>query len=50
MLVSPERRTLHDAAARTAVVYDWGDRPADIPAPLAAWIETRQEQARSESD
>ena len=49
MLISPERRTLHDAAAKTAVVYDWGDRPADIPAPLTNWIERRQEEEPEDS-
>jgi uncharacterized RDD family membrane protein YckC len=39
MLFSPERRTLHDAAAGSAVVYDWGDRPADMPAPMTKWVD-----------
>ena len=38
VFISPERRTLHDAAARTVVVYDWGDRPAEMPAPLTQWV------------
>lgn len=33
-----DQRTLHDLAAKTAVVYDWGDRPAELPAPLSAWL------------
>lgn len=33
-----DQRTLHDVAAKTAVVYDWGDRPAELPAPLTAWL------------
>jgi uncharacterized RDD family membrane protein YckC len=32
------QRTLHDVAAKTAVVYDWGDRPAELPAPLSQWL------------
>lgn len=32
------QRALHDVAARTAVVYDWGDRPAELPAPLSRWL------------
>ena len=31
-------RALHDIAAKTAVVYDWGDRPAELPAPLTKWL------------
>jgi uncharacterized RDD family membrane protein YckC len=38
IFISPERRTLHDAAASSAVVYDWGDRPADMTAPLTKWV------------
>lgn len=38
IFISPERRTLHDAAAGTVVVYDWGDRPAEMPAPLTEWV------------
>ncbi len=32
------QRALHDVVARTAVVYDWGDRPAELPAPLSQWL------------
>jgi uncharacterized RDD family membrane protein YckC len=35
-------RALHDVAAHTLVVYDWGDRPAAAPAPLARWLERQQ--------
>ncbi len=38
MFISPTRRTLHDAAAGTIVVYDWGDRPAEMNAPLTQWV------------
>ena len=38
ILVSPRRLTLHDMIAKTCEVYDWGDRPAELPAPLTAWI------------
>jgi uncharacterized RDD family membrane protein YckC len=41
MLVQRERRALHDLAAHTAVVYDWGDRPAALPAPLTRWLDRR---------
>ncbi len=38
IVVSPTRRALHDVLAHTVVVYDWGNRPADMPAPLTAWL------------
>jgi len=38
VFISPERRSLHDAAAGTVVVYDWGDRAAEMPAPLTQWV------------
>jgi len=38
IITSPERRAMHDGAAGTVVVYDWGDRPAEMPAPLTAWV------------
>lgn len=36
-----ERRALHDYLAKSAVVYDWGDRPAELPAPLSRWLDRR---------
>lgn len=33
-----EHRALTDVLGRTAVVYDWGDRSAEMPAPLTRWI------------
>jgi uncharacterized RDD family membrane protein YckC len=41
IFTSPERRTMHDAAAGSVVVYDWGDRPAEMPAPLTNWMMRR---------
>jgi uncharacterized RDD family membrane protein YckC len=41
IFTSPEGRTMHDAAAGTVVVYDWGDRPAEMPAPLTNWMMRR---------
>jgi len=38
ILVDPERRALHDIIAGTVVVYDWGDRTAEMPAPLTSWL------------
>lgn len=36
--IDSRHRTLHDRAAKTSVVYDWGDRPAELPAPLSKWL------------
>ena len=47
IFTSPERRSLHDAAAGSVVVYDWGERAAEMPAPLTAWMNRR---AESEAD
>jgi uncharacterized RDD family membrane protein YckC len=33
--------TLHDRLAGTCVVYDWGDRPAEMPGPLSRWLARR---------
>lgn len=43
VLISPERRAMHDSAAGTVVVYDWGDRPAEMPAPLTNWVNRHME-------
>lgn len=36
-----DHRALHDLIAQTAVVYDWGDRAAQLPGPLAAYLHAR---------
>jgi uncharacterized RDD family membrane protein YckC len=36
-----ERRAWHDHLAGTAVVYDWGSRTAQMPTPLAEFLERR---------
>ncbi len=41
-LVDRRRRALHDIAARSAVVYDWGDRPAALPAPLTRFLDRKE--------
>jgi uncharacterized RDD family membrane protein YckC len=38
ILLQREHRALHDLAAGTAVVTDWGDRSAELSAPLAAFL------------
>jgi len=41
IIFDARQRALHDFAAKTAVVYDWGDRPAELPAPLSQWLADR---------
>jgi uncharacterized RDD family membrane protein YckC len=38
ILLGRDRRGLHDLIAGTAVVYDWGDRQAQMPAPLSDYL------------
>lgn len=38
VVIDPERRTLHDRLSGTAVVFDWGGRPAELPTPISRWI------------
>ena len=38
IVVQREHRALHDLIAKTAVVYDWGDRPAEMPGPLSDFL------------
>jgi uncharacterized RDD family membrane protein YckC len=38
IVIGTERRALHDVLAGSVVVYDWGDRPAEMPAPLTRWL------------
>jgi uncharacterized RDD family membrane protein YckC len=44
IFASPERRALHDAAGGSVVVYDWGDRPAEMPAPITQWLDRYAEE------
>lgn len=41
VLVDRRRRALHDVAAGSSVVYDWGDRPAALPAPITRFLDRR---------
>jgi uncharacterized RDD family membrane protein YckC len=36
-----EHRALHDLLAGTAVVYDWGNRAAELPGPLSEFLARR---------
>jgi uncharacterized RDD family membrane protein YckC len=38
IVLQREHRALHDFAAGTAVVTDWGDRTAELPGPLSAFL------------
>ncbi len=42
IVTGKRRRALHDWAAGTTVVYDWGDRPSELPAPVADWLSRHQ--------
>ncbi len=44
-LVDRRRRALQDVAARSSVVYDWGDRPAALPAPLTRFLDRKEASA-----
>lgn len=39
IIVGKERRALHDVVAGSSVVYDWGPRTAELPAPISAFVE-----------
>jgi len=38
VLFNRRHRALHDFIAGTVVVYDWGDRRAELPSPLSAFL------------
>jgi uncharacterized RDD family membrane protein YckC len=38
ILIGRRRRALHDVLAGSVVVYDWGDRPAEISAPMTRFL------------
>ena len=45
IVVGKHRKALHDWAAGSTVRYDWGDRPAELPAPLTAWLRRRTDSS-----
>ena len=47
ILVDRRRRAPHDLAAGSVVIHDRGDRPAELPGPLSAWL-ARRDPARSD--
>ena len=42
IVVQREHRSLHDLIAKTCVVYDWGDRSAEMPGPLSDFLNRAQ--------
>lgn len=42
IVIGREHRALHDVLATSVVVYDWGDRPAEMPAPLTRFLNRKQ--------
>ena len=47
IVASRRHRALHDIAAPSLVRYDWGDRPARMPAPITRFLERQGVQVRS---
>lgn len=45
IVVGRDRRAMHDAAAHTVEVYDWGDRPARLPNSFLRWLGPRPRRA-----
>lgn len=42
IVLGREHRALHDVAAHTCVVYDWGARSAQLPGPLTEFLSRHQ--------
>ncbi|MEU4450005.1 RDD family protein [Nocardioides sp. NPDC023903] len=42
IVVQREHRSVHDLIAKTCVVYDWGDRSAEMPGPLSDFLNRAQ--------
>jgi uncharacterized RDD family membrane protein YckC len=42
IVVQREHRAVHDLIAKTCVVYDWGDRSAEMPGPLSDFLNRAQ--------
>ena len=49
MVLGRERRTLHDVAAGTVVVYDWGARQAEQPVTIREQLSARARRRRTTS-
>ena len=46
IVVQREHRSLHDLIAKSCVVYDWGDRSAEMPGPLSDFLNRAQPVTR----
>ena len=46
IVVQREHRSLHDLIAKSCVVYDWGDRSAEMPGPLSDFLNRAQPETR----
>ncbi len=42
IVIGRQHRALHDVAAHTCVVYDWGARSAQLPGPLTEFLARHQ--------
>ena len=47
IVVQREHRSLHDLIAKSCVVYDWGDRSAEMPGPLSDFLNRAQSETGS---
>lgn len=50
VVASRRHRALHDIAAPSLVRYDWGDRPAQMPAPITRFFERQGVQVAAAAD
>ncbi len=49
VVLSRRHRALHDIAAPSVVRYDWGDRPAEMPAPITQFLRRQGVEVRGEA-
>jgi uncharacterized RDD family membrane protein YckC len=45
IVIGRRHRALHDVVAGSAVVFDFGDRPAELPGPLSRFLDARDSEA-----
>ena len=48
IVASRRHRALHDVAAPSVVRYDWGDRPAEMPAPITEFLQRQGVQVQTD--
>lgn len=41
IVIGRKRRALHDVIAGSAVIYDWGERTAQLPMPISAYLDKK---------